>query len=76
MIDIEPYIKWQAQKPFKRSVSVDIRDNGKVKVWVFDVECGGAFLQPGEMPNLDEERERKERAELERLTMKYGGVVA
>lgn len=73
MINIEPYIEWQAQKPFKRTVSVEIRDNGKVRIWVYDVDDGGAFLEPGDMPNLEWVRERRERAELERLAMKYGG---
>lgn len=73
-MDISGFIEWQQAKP-NRIVKIElgsvVRSDHR-KIWVFDYDImSGQYVSDVSEITLDEERERRDRAELERLKAKY-----
>ena len=71
--------EWQAGAP-ERSVSIKIRftisrDEPQTNIWVYDTLLqAGQYVNSVDEIDLEAEKEREERAALDKLTKKYGGA--
>jgi len=74
MIDLNQFYQWQ-QEEKSRTVTIKIGEFGepeKLKVWVYDYKLdAGQHVTSVDEIDLEAEKERRERAEFERLRSKY-----
>jgi len=71
--DLNQFAEWHAWKPDQRTVTIEIKPFGGIKVFVQDRDYPGICLMPKSVPEIDfpkAERE-KEIAEFERLREKF-----
>ena len=68
-------IEWQNEKPKSRYVTIEASPlKQPYQIWVYDSDLQvGQFVTCVEEINLEERREKKERAEYERLRKRFEG---
>lgn len=70
-MNIDGFIKWQAEKPNTRSVDIDIDKSG-FRAWCYDIDLmAGQRVTDASQIDLEGAKTAKERAEFERLRAKF-----
>lgn len=71
-MDLNQFLEWQEEKPKSRAITIKAGHGEPLMVWVYDRGLRtGQFVQSVDEIDLEAEKDKKEKAEYERLKKKF-----
>ena len=71
-MDLNQFLEWQEEKPKSRAITIKAGHGEPLMVWVYDRSLRtGQFVKSVDEIDLEAEKDKKEKAEYERLKKKF-----